>query len=266
MKDFIDGIGEPRDLDLATSFLAPLQGAALLVGNPGLALLTGCCAAGILLSLPCLFLGLITVPVFMSIAVLAVVAAIEDPGEPPTRVLPLACANLRARIGVFTIMALFPLLLAVIAFCAARGGPFDRAAYASLAYLCFALVYGVAAAHAVILAGRGGASAASCCVAGIDLLFKKPALLFGQLLIWLMGLAFCLAVMFSYMIVIPWCGVAPGTPLYLVCSYLLLFLVLTGFLAFYLTGVAVLMWRWFGPAPAPEGEGPAGDGGDGEEE
>ena len=245
MDNFFQNMDEPKDLDLRTSFVSPITGISILINNFSLFMLVLLCSLSTCFSLFLTVFALVTIPVFISMINLMVINKVLGTGLTVLELMPYVYKNFKVKLLFFCGMIIIPLCLSIIIYL--LSGTISRTAmiYTGFGFVCFSLVWGLLITNGLLLCNNDKYRLSDICVKSIDLIYKKPTLLFGQIIVWIMEIMFCMSILFSYVIILPYLGMEVGSLSYTVTTYIIVFFVASLFISFYISGISVLLLNWY---------------------
>lgn len=242
--NFINQLNSPRNIDLRTAFMSPFQGISFLLYHPALLFKVLMCSFGIMLSLPLFIIGFVTIPIFLCMIMLMVINEITGDNLSFTEIMSQVYVNIKVKIKSFIILSFLPLLACLyIIYSLTNNGNSPLIIYEFFALLCFLIIWGIVIIHCLLICNQKNQMALYAVFDSLNLLAQKPFLLFGQLIAWIMGLMFVMAVLFSYVLILPAIGIQHGTMLSTLLILMIIFLAVAVYLSFYVSGVTVLMYH-----------------------
>ena len=242
--NFINQLNNPGNIDLRTAFMAPFQGISFLLYHPALLFKVLMCSFGIMLSLPLFIIGFVTIPIFLCMIMLMMINEITGDDLSFTEIMSLVYINIKVKIKSFIILSFLPLLACLhILYGLTNNGNSPVIIYEFFALMCFLIIWGIVIIHCLLICHKKNQKALYAVYDSLDLLVRKPFLLFGQLIAWIMGLMFVMAVLFSYVLILPAIGIQHGTMLSTLLILMIIFLAVAVYVSFYVSGVTVLMFH-----------------------
>lgn len=243
---FLKQIETPGNLDLRTAFLAPFQGISFLLSRPFLLFKVLLCSVAIVLSLPVFILNFFTIPIFLCLIMLMIINDIEGDNLSFAEIMTLVYTNIKIKVKSFIFMSFPALLFILYILHSIENFSNSVLIYEMFGLLCFLNIWGLITANALLISSKNNSTLLNSVTDSLNLLVSKPFVFFSQLIIWTMGLMFTLAVLGAYILILPSVGVAHGSLLEMVMVILITFIAVCVYLAFYISGITVLLYHWYG--------------------